>query len=507
VINGSDSGAGSLRQAITDANGNANDPTVDQIQVNFVGGINLLSQLPLLSTPMTINGSGVTSVNVRRSPTAATQFRLFAVSPAAGQTDTIQGMTISGARATGFGGGAMIKSGAGNLILNSVWITNNQTPTLSGGGVSCDAGSISIRNATLSSNLADFGGGVAASSTCTEELVNTTIAGNSANSFGGGIYISDTSHITVNSSTVAGNKADADDTGGGEGGGSYNASGGTAPTFSVANDIYAGNTVGTSGGTTQTQCGGGDHTSSGYNLRTVADSGCTGFADSTDFINASPMLGTLGLNVTGPPTIALLPGSPAINAGNPATPADNSFPACPATDERALPRGAGGNRCDIGAFEVQRNTTITGVTCAPASLTLGVGSTICTATVTDSGSSPTNPTGTVNFASNGIGTFSGGGGSCSLVGDAGQPSCQVTYTPTAVGSGSHQITGIYGGDANHEVSQGAAQVGVLSPVILSVSPTAPPPKRAAAIKKCKKKFPKGPKRKKCIKKAKKRFPA
>jgi hypothetical protein len=90
---------------------------------------------------------------------------------------------------------------------------------------------------------------------------------------------------------------------------------------------------------------------------------------------------------------------------------------------------------------------------------------------------------------------------------ASQGRCQITYTPTAVGTGSHQITGMYGGDADHVASQGAAQVGVLSPAILPVSPTAPPPRRAAAIKKCKKKFPKGPKRKKCIKKAKRRFPA
>jgi hypothetical protein len=445
----------------------------------------------------------VNSVNVRRSPSAGmTQFRLFAFDPGASATVAVQGMTISGARATGFAGGAMLKDGPGALILNSVWITDSQTPTGSGGALQCLDGSTSIRNSTLSANVAGFGGGFAATVTCTADLSNVTVSGNSANEFGGGIYISGNSQITVNSSTIVDNKADADDTMGGGGGGSYNASGGTAPTFRVANNLYAGNTVGTSGAADQTQCGGSDHTSSGYNLRTVDDSGCTGFEDATDIVNANPMLGALMVNLIGPPTIALQVGSPAINTGNPATPGD-AFPACPAVDERALPRGAFGNRCDIGAFEVQRNTTTTAVECAPTSLTLGTGSTTCTATVTDSGSSfpVTTPTGTLSFSSGGAGAFDPT--SCPLAMVSGsEASCEVTYTPTAVGSGSHVITGAYEGDADHGISQGSVEIGVVSP---PAPPNPPTPKttgkRAAALKKCKKK-PKGPKRKKCVKRAK-----
>ncbi|HEY7121893.1 MAG TPA: choice-of-anchor Q domain-containing protein [Solirubrobacterales bacterium] len=503
VSNGGDSGAGSLRQAITGAETNANDPTIDQVQINFAGNIDLLSQLPPIDTPMSITGPGVNNLNVRRSPTAGmTQFRLFAFDPGAPATVAVQGMTISGARATGFAGGAMLKDGTGSLVLNSVWITDSQTPTGSGGALQCLDGSTSIRNSTLSANVAGFGGGFAATSSCTADLSNVTAAGNFANEFGGGIYISGSSHITVNSSTIVDNKADADDMTGGGGGGSYNASGGTAPTFSVANTLYAGNTVGTAGAADQTQCGGGDHTSSGYNLRTVDDSGCTGFEDTTDIVDANPLLGALMVNVIGPPTVALQVGSPAINKGNPATPGD-AYPACPPVDERALPRGAFGNRCDIGAFEVQRNTTTTAVDCAPASLTLGTGNSTCTATVTDSGSSfPVSPpTGTLSFNSGGAGAFDPT--SCPLTMlSSSEASCEVTYTPTAAGSGSHVITGAYGGDADHGSSQGSVEVGVVSPP----APPSPPAaaktgKRAAALKKCKKK-PKGPKRKKCVKRAK-----
>ena len=156
------------------------------------------------------------------------------------------------------------------------------------------------------------------------------------------------------------------------------------------------------------------------------------------------------------------------------------------------------------AVGVLRHPTSTAIACTPTSLTLGAGATTCTATVTDTGSSPTNPTGSVNFTSTGTGTFSGEG-ACSLVGNAGQPGCQVTYTPTVAGSGSHQITAAYLGDAEHAVSQGSTQVSVLAPA--GTVPIAPAHGLAKAIKKCKKKFPKGPKRKKCIKRAKKRAQA
>jgi hypothetical protein len=503
VTSTENSGPGTLRQAITDANGNANDPTVDLIQFSVTGNIDLLSELPQIDTSMTIAGPGVNDLAVRRSPAAtmASQFRLFAINPAVSVSVTIQGMTISGARASGFQGGAMIKAGAGSLALDSVWITDNQS-TGNGGGISVDGGTTTIRNTTLSGNVAGFGGGVGVTNAADADLINTTISGNSSTAFGGGIYIGSTSHITVNSSTIAGNKADSDDAGGGSGGGSYNASGGTAPTFRVANDIYANNTVGASGGTTQTQCGGGDHSSSGYNLRTVADSACTGFADSTDSVNASPMLGTLGVNGTGPPTIALLTGSPAIEAGNPDSPVDDLFPACPTADERGISR-LGPNRCDIGAFE-RRSSTSTTLDCSPSTLTLGAGSSTCTATVTDL-AGVESPTGGVSFETDATGTFSDGGGCTLTMTGAATAGCSISYTPDAVGTGSHLISAFYEGTADLTPSDGSHQIAVAGPP-QPVTPVTPAPAfdLAGAIKRCKKKFPKGKKRKKCIKRAKAR---
>src|SRR2546427_2760316 len=60
------------------------------------------------------------------------------------------------------------------------------------------------------------------------------------------------------------------------------------------------------------------------------------------------------------------------------------------------------------------------------------------------------PTGTVSWTSDGTGTFSAA--SCTL--DA-TGKCTVSYTPTAVGTGTHKITGSYGGDAKHATSTGS----------------------------------------------------
>ncbi|TMI57412.1 PKD domain-containing protein, partial [Candidatus Bathyarchaeota archaeon] len=92
------------------------------------------------------------------------------------------------------------------------------------------------------------------------------------------------------------------------------------------------------------------------------------------------------------------------------------------------------------------HSTTTSVSCTPSSVVVNQAAT-CTATVTDTASSgQTAPTGTVTFTSSGTGSFTGS--PCTL----GSPtsnsaSCQVTYTPSGVGS--HGITGAYGGDANH----------------------------------------------------------
>jgi len=101
--------------------------------------------------------------------------------------------------------------------------------------------------------------------------------------------------------------------------------------------------------------------------------------------------------------------------------------------------------------------------------------TVCTATVTDSSAEgATTPTGTVGFASDSTGSFTPST-SCSLSAGtvAGTSTCQVTYTPTAVGTGTHTITGTYSPTSNHLASSGQFVLTVTSagakPVLLTFS--------------------------------------
>ena len=101
-------------------------------------------------------------------------------------------------------------------------------------------------------------------------------------------------------------------------------------------------------GSTASNCGG-TLTTAGYNL-IESTTGCTlsGTAPG-DLLNQPAWLGPLADNGGATPTHALLPISPAIEAGHPATPT-SELAACEATDQRGLVRPEG-PRCDIGAYE------------------------------------------------------------------------------------------------------------------------------------------------------------
>ena len=75
VINTNDSGSGSLRQAITDANGNAGDDTIVFSGFSGSNTITLGSQLPNISDNVTINGPGAGIIAVD----GATSYRCFDV--------------------------------------------------------------------------------------------------------------------------------------------------------------------------------------------------------------------------------------------------------------------------------------------------------------------------------------------------------------------------------------------------------------------------------------------
>jgi len=104
----------------------------------------------------------------------------------------------------------------------------------------------------------------------------------------------------------------------------------------------------------------------------------------------------------------------------------------------------------LQTLTVNKRTTTTLVSsCTPASVNVG-SATNCTATVTDNDTGTAiGPTGSVSFTTSGSGTF----GPCTLGTATGNSaSCSFSYTPTAFGTGTHTITGSYGGDATHLTS-------------------------------------------------------
>ncbi len=165
-----------------------------------------------------------------------------------------------------------------------------------------------------------------------------------------------------------------------------------------------------------------------------------------------------GTNQTVPPMLAAdgfhqLPGSPTVGAG--ATDASSGTVDIDG-QARQIPAGDP----DIGADELG-NATSTSVVCNPGALTLGSGASTCAATVADTAGSPVTPAGSVSFASSSAGGFSAP--SCVLAGGGSSAACQVTYTPSALGSGSHGITATFPLGGSHEGSQGSAALAVTKP--------------------------------------------
>src|SRR5262249_45281780 len=132
--------------------------------------------------------------------------------------------------------------------------------------------------------------------------------------------------LTVTNSTLSNNS------GGYTGGGINNYSG----MLTVYDIILAGNSAATGPDLA------GALTYEGRNL-IGSSAGGSGFPGS-DLLDVNPLLGPLQDNGGPTPTMALLPGSPAIDAG------DNTN--APATDQRGYLRVVNGT-IDIGAFEVQ----------------------------------------------------------------------------------------------------------------------------------------------------------
>ena len=264
---------------------------------------------------------------------------------------TLSNSTVSNNTAGNNGGGLDIEAGGTATLSNSTLSGNSATSSLSEGGGVFNVGTATLTNCTVAGDVAARGGGFYSAWPSSTEfggsttLTNCTVSANSASIVGGGMYVAPLNgltFVTLTNTIVAEQVA---------GGGIF--------LFQPTNVIGS------------------------YDVFSAAVSTST-----THSIVADPMLAPLG-DYGGPTqTMALLPGSPAIDAGLNGT-------GIPTTDQRGTARDA---EPDIGAFEVSAATSLA-VAGFPSPTTAGVAQSFTVTALDAYGNVATDYTGTASFTS------------------------------------------------------------------------------------------------------------
>lgn len=216
-------------------------------------------------------------------------------------------------QATSQGGGGLNMLNGPVEVLRSTFV-GNQAPSYYGGGLLNYSGILTLTNVTLSDNEADTGGGLASLTNAETLLESSTVVHNQSSSSSvvvyGGVYNSGS--MTIHNSIVANNEG-------------------------------------------RNCLDGGAWTSAGYNLS--SDHRCQ-FTSTGDLQNTDPLLAPLGDYGGSTWTHALMPGSAAVDNGDPTN--------CPATDQRGVARPVDGDTsgtaiCDKGAFELRSSLSVADV--------------------------------------------------------------------------------------------------------------------------------------------------
>jgi len=244
--------------------------------------ITLTSQLDIAKN-LTIDGTGQ-----KMTVSGGGTVRVFNVTAG---TVIFENLTVADGYIIPTNGGGLSIGGGSNVTINNCGFFNNSSPMASGGGIA-SSGSLFINNSSFINNTASFAGGL-------EIILGTT---------------------TINNSTFS------DNTGALLAGGLRNNGTGTLHLKNtiIANSVNGGDCV--NAGTISTNTN---------NL--IEDGSCSA-------LSGDPLLSALADNGGDTQTMALLPGSPAINTG------DNG--SCEATDQRGETRPKH-TTCDIGAYEYE----------------------------------------------------------------------------------------------------------------------------------------------------------
>jgi hypothetical protein len=275
---------------------------------------------------------------------------------------TISGSAIRGNSALA-GGGAYIEATDTTVLITDSTVAKNHAFNGSGGGLQVTgdfgntANTATIRNSTINGNSSSNGGGISASRIALT-VDSSTISGNLSRGFGGGIFQRDAA-LYLSNATIIGNIVRQL-----FGGGGIHASGSSGLHASVNHSIVAGNFASLSAPSDiRFQSVAPSLTARysliGHNTGTGLTETLSGSPDTNGNLIGGPVHGVIdpllgALADNGGPTMthALLPGSPVINAGDPAAMAGVGD--VPQFDQRGAPfTRVYGGRIDIGAFELQ----------------------------------------------------------------------------------------------------------------------------------------------------------
>jgi CSLREA domain-containing protein len=331
--------AGADSGDVTHTGGNYGSSDTIQFSSGLTGTITLSGGELAITQSVQIIGPGSGQLTVSGNNAS----RIFDLT-GTGLTVSVSGLTLATGSA-GSGGAAQNLDASTTVSFNTCVFNNNQANTNSGGALSGQ--NFNVSNCTFTGNTAAFNGGAINATNLT--VTACTFTNNQSNSDGGGLIASSGTAAIVNS-TFYGNS--------GNNGGAIDSKG--SAVFTITDCTFSNNTASNQGGAIAVSAGSvtltntivagntaagsgpdvsGTITSGGSNL-VGNTSGSSGFGASGDILNQPPNLGPLTNNGGPTQTMALLFGSPAINAGNPS--------AAPATDQRGVARSG---KTDIGAFE------------------------------------------------------------------------------------------------------------------------------------------------------------